>query len=182
MLLPRSKYPAAVSLGHWWCIWIVSFWTCRSRRGEPSTVDTWHMVMKGKRDWNKILQLLEVYLLFLWLQSMVQNVIDKSHFIGWYDHAHSKTPSFNCIQYHGISRCVFFYFFIICLYVRIQFLSFLVFVQSHIPDSPELGPNARWGKSWLRARWRERGKASRTSDQAWRQKRSSRTSPQRWRS
>ena len=37
----------------------------------------------------------------------------------------------------------FFYIFIICVYVRIQFLSFLVFVQSHIPDSPELGPNAR---------------------------------------
>jgi len=116
MLLPRSKYPAAVSLGHWWCIWIVNFWTCRSRRGEPSTVDTWHMVMKGKRDWNKILQLLEVYLLFLWLQSMVQNVIYKSHFIGWYDHAHSKTLSSNCIQYHDISRYVFFlYLYYLCI-------------------------------------------------------------------
>ncbi len=51
MLLPRSKYPAAVSLGHWWCIWMVSFWTCRSSLGDPSTVDTWQMVMKGIRDW-----------------------------------------------------------------------------------------------------------------------------------
>ena len=47
MFLPNVKYPAAVKVGHWWCIWIVSFWTWRSNLGDPSTVDTWHIVMKG---------------------------------------------------------------------------------------------------------------------------------------
>ena len=53
MLLPRQKYPAAVSFGHWWCIWMVNFWTWRSNLGDPSTVDTWQMVMKGRRDCNQ---------------------------------------------------------------------------------------------------------------------------------
>ena len=48
---PNVKYPAAVRVGHWWCIWIVSFWTWRSNLGDPSTVDIWQMVMKGCFDY-----------------------------------------------------------------------------------------------------------------------------------
>ena len=50
-ILPFAGIPVE-KLGHWWCIWTVTLWTCLSKRGEPSTEDTWQIVMKGCRDCN----------------------------------------------------------------------------------------------------------------------------------